>query len=124
VVNWLVKVAYNVCPTQIRKKRLADLPDAPEEPPRGPRDHSEAVWDCLNRLPLQYRRVLLLRFYHRLTREDIGILEFDQGDDTRSALGQRVLKIERKALAQLRLCLLKKGVDPDTWEIHPEDLPP
>jgi DNA-directed RNA polymerase specialized sigma24 family protein len=117
-VNWLGVVGRNHALTQLRRCRpTAAAPEALADGDPGPRGWCPAVWDCLGRLPLQRRRVLLLWYYHHLTDADIGLLEFDPAEGTSRALGLRAYRIRHAALEELGQLLLAAGVDPEDWHI-------
>jgi hypothetical protein len=85
-------------------------------PPRDgvPASHA-LVQDCLRRLPLQQRRLLLLHFHHRLSDADIGALEFDLDGASPQALGQRAYRLRLQAQAALTELLRAAGLGQDAW---------
>lgn len=122
-VSWLVLVAYRRAMELLRKRRPESILDQAEATNRSGRLVVE-VQDCIDKLALQERRVILLSYYHALTDVEIGLLEFNPREEdpepSPSALGQRVFRTRRAARACLLKCLLLKGVDPVTWEVYPD----
>ncbi len=128
-VDWFVKVAYR-CALDRRRRKVRGPQPEPDDPPgpdRGPRACSPEVWECLNQLPPQSRRILLLCSYYRpkgrdrMTDQDIGELEFLPDGRTPAARAQQAGKLRKKAEEELRRLLLAKGLDPKTWKMEPED---
>jgi RNA polymerase sigma-70 factor (ECF subfamily) len=97
--NWLFKIATNLCKDQLKKREittvslnelnsLADYkasqenPDSlsPYEEKFIPSDEQEQVQRAISKLPLKYRRVVVLRYIQDLPYKEIaGILEMPIG---------------------------------------------
>jgi RNA polymerase sigma-70 factor (ECF subfamily) len=60
-VSWLLRIAHNVAIDHIRGRRAPVLPAAPDRPVDEPGYGRRDLHDALDRLPVEQRRVVLLR---------------------------------------------------------------
>jgi RNA polymerase sigma factor (sigma-70 family) len=117
--NWMIAVARNYARDQVERERVAQLPEGHDEPQRGSsrEERFGAVWGCFSQLLPQDQRILDWSYWDGLTDEEIGQILFDPSEGTPAALGQRARRLRLAALARLRECLLRRGIDPGEWNL-------
>ena len=85
--SWFLKITYNCCLDILRrKKRLTVFPDVQDgpgynlerTPDRGPlqdlieREDQQALWQALNKLTLEERAAIILKYYHETSYQEIA----------------------------------------------------
>ncbi len=124
--NWMIIVARNYSCDRWKRQREGRLPEGHDQPQRlsAREDRSHPVWDCFVELCEEDRRILDLYYWPdqeelqgRPTDEKIGQILFGRSRATRAALGQRTRRLRLEALARLRECLLRRGIDPGSWNL-------
>jgi RNA polymerase sigma factor (sigma-70 family) len=116
--GWLVTVARNHARDMLAHERIGQLPPGPD-PPQPPSSHEAvaSVWQCFQQLPLLDQRILDLYYWDRLTHEQIALIIIDPAPAAPEPLGQRCRRLRLKALARLRVILLRSGIDPVDWNL-------
>src|SRR5262249_49749484 len=120
LINWLAKVAYRKALDELRRKKAEPL--AERDVAGSVNGTPSVVWECLQQLPAGDSQILLWYFYDGLTDIQIGLRLYGE-EVSVEARGQRARKGRLAALRQLRVILLRRGVDPDEWDLPPRACP-
>lgn len=108
--RWLLVVAKREILQKLRKEtREEEWED--DVLPRESSAFSEEVWDSLQQLEDDDKRILLLYYYDGFTDSQVARAVNETPN--------RCWRRRQRALAHLRLALLKHGVAPEYWGIYP-----